>query len=66
MIKLCVEKYCHTCPFFRAEIEEPDEVHFNEEGRPIAGDDYKVYCLHRDRCRHAVKESGKDEVSGTD
>lgn len=59
MIKLCVEKYCHNCPFFRADIEEPEQIYF-EDGRPIAGDDYKIQCLHRDRCRHAVKEREKE------
>jgi hypothetical protein len=64
MIKLCVEKYCHNCAFFKADIEEPDGVTFDGNGNVFASDDYIVRCLHESRCKHAVTESKKNENAG--
>lgn len=49
MIRLEVESYCHECPYFEAEVKNPQVLYADFEIYEIVGDTI-VTCRYKYRC----------------
>lgn len=58
MIKLEVEEYCHECPRFEADVENPMVIYnpFGEEA--FVGDTF-IRCINREKCKTLFKYANK-------
>lgn len=69
MIRLEVKPYCHECPYFEAEVKNPQVMYADFEICDIFGDTI-VSCQYRYRCELLKKNlmkritvDGKDDQS---
>ena len=69
MIRLKVESYCHECPYFEAEVKNPQVLYADFEIYEIVGDTI-VTCRYKYRCELLKKNlmkrtmvDGKDDQS---
>ena len=62
MIRLDIEKYCHSCPEFNADVKLPP-VYYSDDGEQIIYDDTIIRCRNAVRCEkiynHLVREAKK-------
>lgn len=57
MIRLNVEKYCHPCLFFEAEVIEPEAIYAGDQ--IVHQSDTIVQCANRLRCEKLFEQFEK-------